>query len=148
MVVEQPWNLKYLHTADSVTGSFLRILRDEGRLVGVRCPECERVLVPPRALCDRDYCETEGEVDLPLRGTLELFTVMYLAVDGLPEPPYVLAYVKPEGANTALPGMLRGVDLDDPGAALEQLRIGRRVEIEVAAERRGRITDIHFAIAG
>jgi uncharacterized OB-fold protein len=146
LIVEQRWDLAYRHTADAVTATFLRTLRDEGKLVGIRCPECERVLVPPRAMCDRDFCETEGFVELPPRGTLELFTIMHLAVEGLPEPPYVLAYVKPEGADTALPGILEGIELSDAAAALADLRIGRGVDIVMGAERRGRITDLTFAL--
>jgi uncharacterized protein len=105
-IVEQRWNLTYQHTADEVTATFLRALREEGRLLGIRCPRCQRVLAPPRPICDRDFCRTEGWVELERAGTLELFTIMYLAIDGLPEPPYVLAYVRPDGADTALPGFL------------------------------------------
>ena len=148
MIVEQRWDLAYRHSADEVTATFLRTLRDEGNLVGIRCPECERVLVPPRAMCDRDFCETGTFVELPHRGTLELFTIMHLAVEGLPEPPYVLAYVSPEGADTALPGILTGVDLSETVPALAELRIGRAVDIVMRprAERRGRITDLTFAL--
>ncbi len=130
-----------------MTADFLRSLRDDGRILGIGCPQCKRVLVPPRAMCDRDFCATEGMVELPLAGTLELFTIMYLAVAGLPEPPYVLAYVKPDGADTALPGVLTGIDLADQAAALKRLRIGSRVEIVIGAERQGRITDLTFALA-
>jgi uncharacterized OB-fold protein len=145
-LVEQRWDLTYRHSADPVTSRFLQTLRDEGKLLGVRCPICRRVLAPPRAMCDRDYCATGEMVELGLQGMLELFTIMYLAVDGLPEPPYVLAYVRPEGASTAIPGVMHGVDLSSPAAALEQLQIGRGVEIQIAAQRRGRITDLSFAL--
>lgn len=148
MIVEQRWDLQYSHTADEVTADFLRSLRDEGMIVGTTCPVCKRVLVPPRAMCDRDFVPTEGRVELPLVGTLELFTVMHLAVDGLLEPPYVLAYVRPDGANTALPGVLHGVDLSDPRRIPAVLEIGKRVEIVIANERRGRITDLSFVLAG
>jgi uncharacterized OB-fold protein len=146
-VVQQRWDLTYNHTADDVTGHFLRTLRDEGKLLGIRCPKCERVLAPPRPICDRDFCETEGWVELGDTGTLELFTVMYLAVKGLPEPPYVLVYVRPDGADTALPGILSDVDLSDIDAALERVRVGAPVEISVKPERTGRITDITFRLA-
>jgi uncharacterized OB-fold protein len=147
MIVEQRWDLQYTHTADEVTADFLRTLRDDGKIVGVTCPVCERVLVPPREMCDRDFTTTEGRVELPLTGTLELFTVMYLAVDGLPKPPYVLAYVRPDGASTALPGVLHGLDLAEPKSLPPELEIGRRVEIVIAPERQGRITDLSFALA-
>jgi uncharacterized OB-fold protein len=146
-IVEQRWDLTYNHTADPVTAHFLRTLRDEGRLLGIRCPKCERVLAPPRPICDRDFCETDGWVELGTTGTLELFTVMYLAVKGLPEPPYVLCYVRPEGADTALPGILSDIDLSDVDRALERVRIGAPVEISTRSERAGRITDITFRLA-
>ena len=145
-IVEQRWDLTYQHTADPTTAEFLRALRDDGRLLGIRCPVCERVLAPARPICDRDFCRTEGWVELPLRGTLELFTIMYLAIEGLPEPPYVLAYVRPDGANTAIPGFLEGVDLSSTDAALAGLRIGREVEIVLRPERVGRITDLVFRL--
>jgi hypothetical protein len=147
-VIEQRWDLTYTHTADPVTARFLRVLRDEGRLLGVRCPICERVLAPPRPFCDRDFCEVGDWVELPRSGTLELFTIMYLKIDGLPEPPYVLAYVRPDGADTAIGGFLEGVDLSSAEAALEQLAIGAPVAIELRDERHGRITDLYFRLAG
>lgn len=146
-VIEQRWDLTYNHSADPVTAHFLRTLRDEGKVLGIRCPKCERVLAPPRPICDRDFIETEGWVELGSTGTLELFTIMYLAIDGLPEPPYVLAYVKPEGADTAIGGFLEGVDLSSPETATQQLTIGDRVSIEVRGERQGRITDLYFKLA-
>jgi uncharacterized OB-fold protein len=147
MIIEQHWDLTYQHTADDVTATFLRTLRDEGRLLGIRCPVCERVLAPPRPICDRDFCETSGWVELGSTGTLELFTIMHLAIDGLPDPPYVLAYVRPEGADTAIPGFLEDVDLTSTESALAQLSIGAPVEIGVRGERVGRITDIRFRLA-
>jgi uncharacterized OB-fold protein len=147
-IVEQRWDLTYQHTADAVTAHFLRTLRDEGRIVGIRCPECHRVLAPPRPICDRDFCATDGWVDLGGHGSLELFTIMYLKVDGLPDPPYVLAYVTPDGADTALPGFVEGVELSSPESAVARLHIGDRVEIVIRPDRVGRITDLFFRLAG
>jgi uncharacterized OB-fold protein len=146
-IVEQKWNITYTHSADPVTAHFLRTLRDEGRLLGIGCPQCGRVLAPPRPVCDRDFCRTEGWVELGSRGTLELFTVMYLSVQGLPDPPYVLCYVRPEGADTAIPGVLQGIDLSDLDAALARLKIGAEVQISTVEQRLGRITDIRFDLA-
>ena len=143
-VIDQRWDLTYNHTADPVTAHFLRTLRDEGKLLGIRCPVCERVLAPPRPFCDRDFCETEGWVELGSTGTLELFTVMNLAISGLPDPPYVLAYVTPDGADTAIGGFLEGVDLSSIDAAVAQLEVGAKVGIELREQRQGRITDLFF----
>lgn len=146
-IIEQRWDLTYQHTADEVTARFLRTLRDEGRLLGISCPICKRVLAPARPICDHDFCRTEGWVELELRGTLELFTIMHLAIQGLPDPPYVLAYVRPHGADTAIAGFLDGVDLADSEEAVGELRIGREVEIVLRPERVGRMTDLFFRFA-
>jgi uncharacterized OB-fold protein len=143
-VVEQRWELTYQHTADAMAAAFFRSLRDDAQLLGVRCPECKRVLVPPRSSCDRDFCETDGLVELPHIGTIELFTIVYHRIHGLPEPPYAIAYVRPDGADTALVNFVRGVDLTDHDAALADLSIGSRVTITFATERHGRMTDFYF----
>jgi hypothetical protein len=146
LVIDQHWDLKYTHTTDAVTSHFLKTLRDEGKVLGIRCPVCRRVLAPPRPICDRDFCETEGWVELERAGTLELFTIMYLEIQGLPRPPYVLAYVTPDGADTAIGGFLEGVDLASPGAATKQLYVGAPVTIELRDRREGRITDLYFRL--
>ena len=146
LVVDQHWDLTYNHTADPVTAHFLRSL-GEGKLLGIKCPVCERTLAPPRPICDRDFCETEGWVELALTGTLELFTIMNLKIAGLPEPPYVLAYVKPEGSDTAIGGFLDGVDLTSFDDALTRLKVGAPVEIKFKDQREGRITDLYFQLA-
>jgi uncharacterized OB-fold protein len=143
-VVEQHWDIRYRHTADPVAAHFFRTIRDEGRLVGRRCPACERVLVPPRSFCDRDFIETDEWVDVASEGVIELFTVVYLKTAGLPDPPYALAYVRPDGADTALMNYVRGVNLSDPHSVADRLAIGTRVRIEFAEARAGRVTDFHF----
>jgi uncharacterized OB-fold protein len=145
-IVEQRWDLTYQHTADAVTAGFLRTLRDEGKLTGSRCPQCHRVLAPARPICDRDFCRTDEIVELEPAGVLELFTIVHMAIDGLRDPPYVLGYVKPHGADTAVPGFVEGLDLSSDEAALSELAIGREVEIVFRDHRVGRITDLYFRL--
>jgi uncharacterized OB-fold protein len=146
-IVEQKWNLTYRHTADAAAARFFRTLRDDGHLIGTTCPECERVLVPPRTICDRDYCETEGFVDLASEGTIELFTIVYHRIQGLPDPPYAIAYVRPDGADTAVVNFVRGVDLSDQSTSVAALAIGTRMRVEFASERTGSMTDFWFTPA-
>jgi uncharacterized OB-fold protein len=145
-VVEQNWDVTYQHVADEVTATFLRTLAEEGRLIGRRCPRCERVLLPPTELCDRDLCPTEEWVDLPLSGTIRAATIVFRPVRGLFDPPYALAYVEVDGADTAIPGLVQGLSLEDPERARAELEPGRPVEVIVAAERAGRISDVGFRL--
>lgn len=145
-VIEQHWDITYQHTADPVAARFLETLRDEQRLTGIRCPSCERVLVPPRPFCDRDFVDTDQWVDLGSEGVIELFTIVYLKIAGLPEPPYALAYVRPDGADTAIMNFIEGVDLSDPGAAAKELAIGTHVDIKFRDERTARVSDFYFQV--
>lgn len=53
-----------------------------------------------------------------------------------------------DGADTALGGYFRGVDLSDPQAAAEQLKIGTRVVATFAPDRKGDMLDFWFELAG
>lgn len=145
-VIEQHWDIHYQHTLDEVQRHFFDVVRDEGRLVGIRCPVCDRVLAPPRSFCDRDFVRTAEWVDLGDEGVIELFTIVALKTPGLPDPPYVLAYVRPDGADTALLNLLEGVDLTDIKAAAERIKIGARVKISFNETRTGRVDDFRFVL--
>ncbi|HTR74810.1 MAG TPA: Zn-ribbon domain-containing OB-fold protein [Solirubrobacterales bacterium] len=147
-IVDQHWDITYQHVADPVAAQFLRTMRDEGKLTGIRCPKCERVLIPPRPFCDRCFVETEGWVDLPPEGVIELFTIVHLRVKGLPDPPYALVYVRPDGADTAIMNYFRGADLSNAAEPPAEVRIGERVGIKFADERTGRMTDFWYEPLG
>lgn len=142
-IVER-WDLTYRHAAGPIVTEFYRRLRDEGRLAGRRCPACRRVLVPPRAFCDRCYRDTEEWVNVGSTGTVEAFTIVYQQFQNLPAPPYAVAYVRLGGADTAILNYVRGVDLADSRRAAHQLRIGTPVRVRLADAREGRITDFWF----
>ncbi len=140
------WDITYNYAA-GVTGSeFLRRLRDEKRISGVKCPKCQRVLLPPRGFCERCFVATEGWVDVGTSGVIEAFTITSEPFEGLPTPPYAIAYVTLDGASTAMLNFVRGIDLADLKAAAKKLAIGTRVRVEWAEERQGRITDFWYVI--
>lgn len=142
---EQTWDLSYRHALGETTGRFLEGLR-ETRLLGRRCDGCERVLVPPRGYCDRCYRPTSDWVDVGPGGRIEMFTIVYEPFKGLPEPPYALVYVTPDGADTALVGYVKGQDLRDTEAAVHALKIGNRVTTCFADVPTGTVADYWFAL--
>jgi uncharacterized OB-fold protein len=141
-VVDARWDITYQHVADAVTEKFLATLRDEGRLLGRRCPACGRVLLPAASVCERDLEPTTEWVELPMSGSVAMATVVYQPIRGLPDPPYALAYVLVDGADTTIPVRIEGLDLDDPEAARAELAPGRAVALTTGAERRGRSSDL------
>ena len=48
----------------------------EGKLVGQRCPTCEKVYIPPRSACPVDGTPTAEEVELPDTGNVTTFCIV------------------------------------------------------------------------
>jgi uncharacterized OB-fold protein len=140
---EQTWDLSYRHALGSTTGAFLSGLT-EGRVLGRRCDSCDRILVPARSYCDRCHVSTGQWFQVGTEGVIEMFTVVYEPFKGLPPPPYALAYVTLDGADTALPAYVKGVDLNDSAYVVEQLAIGTRLRVAFADEPDGTVLDYWF----
>jgi len=141
------WNFDYTYFAGEAASRFFAELKTRKRIMGARCPSCERVLVPARSFCDACFKRTAGWVPVGPEGTLETFTIITAAFPGLPEPPIVMAYVTMDGADTALVNVVHGVDLNDIGAAAAQLQRQPRIRAHFIEEPQGRITDFSFALA-
>jgi uncharacterized protein len=146
-VLTEQWNITYTHATGPIAGMFFERLR-EGTLVGRHCPECDRVLMPPRAFCDRDYADTDRWVEVRPHGVLETCTVVYQKFQGLPEPPYCIAYVRLDGADTAILNYVRGIDLATTASVSQNLWVGAAVRVRFAAkeQRVGRVTDFWFEL--
>ena len=144
---EQTWDLSYRHALGETTSRFLGALT-EGKILGRRCPECERVIVPARSFCDRDHCETTDWVEVGTTGVIEMFTVVYEPFRNLPAPPYALAYVTLQGADTALVGYVKGLDLSDQQTAIAALAIGTEVVVRFSDTPTGTAADYWFEPAG
>jgi uncharacterized OB-fold protein len=116
-----PVNLEYVYAASPEESKFFRGLA-EGRLVGQRCPKCQKVYVPPRGACPVDGVPTTDEVELPDRGTVTTFCIVNVPFQGQKiEPPYVSAYVLLDGADIAFLHLILECDAAD-------VRMGMRVE--------------------
>jgi uncharacterized OB-fold protein/acyl dehydratase len=121
-VVEGKLALPYQYFAGRTGSRFITALRDEKKLLGIRCPKCGKVFVPPRSACER-HIETRCEewVELPGTGTVKQFTVVRYREPHQPaEPPYILALIDLDGADSALTHLVKGV-------ATSQMRVGIKV---------------------
>jgi len=124
---------------------FLTELRDHKKILGIKCPSCGKVLVPPRRVCGRCFVEMSEFLELPPQGTLTAFTVlMFSFVDpdtGTERPvPYGYGYVRFDGADNTFPHFLEETNW-------KKIKIGQRVEAVFEEKRRGHLLDIkHFRI--
>lgn len=140
------WDISFNYAAGKTISHFLTQMRDHRRILGIKCAKCQRVVVPPRSFCERCFVPAEDWVELGDEGVVEAFTIVHDAFEGSPPPPYAIAYVKLDGADTALANFVDGLDLSDISKATQRLKIGARVKVEFAQKREGRITDFKYRI--
>jgi uncharacterized OB-fold protein len=141
---KETWNITYTHALGETASWFYAQIRDNAKLYGRRCASTGRVLVPPRSFSDQTLQPTTEWVEVGPGGRIEAFSITYEQFQNLPEPPYAFGYVLLDGADTALGGFFKGVDLKDPKKASEKLRIGTRVVARFAENRTGDVLDFWF----
>ncbi|HOM07538.1 MAG TPA: Zn-ribbon domain-containing OB-fold protein [Syntrophales bacterium] len=125
----------YTWWAGDTASRFFTALRDEGKILGTRCPECRKVFVPARRSCSRCFVEMDQWVELPPEGVVEAFTIVRYAHPIQPaEPPFAYVLVKLDGADVSFLHIVKK-DLQDLG-------VGRRVRAVFKEKRDGHILDI------
>ena len=142
-VVEGKLALPYSYFAGRVGSKFLTTIRDEKKIMGIRCNKCKKVFVPPRQTCDVCMEDIRDNwVDVQNTGKITNFTVVRYKDKHLPKKaPYVLAMIQLDGADTSLVHVVEGVDVD-------KAKIGLKVQAVFAKETTSTILDIdHFAPA-
>ena len=68
---------KYAWAVGVAMSRFLEGLR-QAKILGRKCIQCDRVLVPPRMFCERCYRTTDEWVELPGTGVIETFSISYI----------------------------------------------------------------------
>src|SRR5262245_49109040 len=122
-----PARLEYNYTAGQATSRFLKGVAQK-KLLGERCPVCQKVYVPPRGACPEDGVPTAEQVELPDTGIVTTFCVVNLDFTGRGiEIPYVSATVLLDGADIGLFGLISEIPYD-------QVRMGMRVQAVWADE--------------
>jgi uncharacterized OB-fold protein len=113
--------LEYQYTPGRAASRFLRQVAEK-RLVGQRCPVCQKVYVPPRGSCPTDGVATEEEVELGHTGTIVSFCVVNVAfMANLMEIPYVSALIQLDGSDIPIMHLIQEVPYNEvhPGMRVE-----------------------------
>ena len=117
---------------------FFRALKDEGKIMGSYCPDCDHTYVPANIFCERCLGELTDWHDMGLAGELHTFTVMFVGYDGEPlDEPEVVGFVSFGDG-----GLVHRIDADP-----DELFIGMPMKavLKAKAKREGSILDIeHF----
>jgi uncharacterized OB-fold protein len=119
-MITTPIRLGYQHPASAEESRYLRALQD-GKIIGQRCPACQKVYVPPRGACPTDGVPTTTDVELPDHGIVTTFCVVNVPFQGQRVPtPYVAASILLDGADIAFQHLVLGCPPDE-------VRMGMRV---------------------
>jgi uncharacterized OB-fold protein len=86
---------------------YLAEMRDNKRIMGVKCPECGMVYVPPRKACGRCYKEMNEWVEVGPEGILKGFTVVRFPyidpnVGTLMQVPFTAVWINLDGSDTRM----------------------------------------------
>lgn len=124
--------------AGLVGSRFLIELRDNRRIMGIKCPTCNQVYVPPRATCKVCFNKLEEWIEVSDKGTLLTYAIVRQPSPVQPvEPPFAYGIVHLDGADTGFVHLLGEVEFN-------RLRIGMRVQAVFKEERAGSILDIKY----
>ncbi len=124
---------------------FFMALRDEKRLLGIRCPACRKVYVPPRKVCGPCFQEMEEIVEVSPTGTLVAYTILRFSFldpeTGKQKPvPYGYGFIQLDGSDNAFQHF---IEIRDES----RIRIGARMRAVFSEERHGTLRDIrHFEV--
>lgn len=123
---------------------FFQEIREHRRFLGIRCPSCGMVKVPPRRICGPCFTELDDFVELTDMGTIKAFSVVnYPFIDpgtGLPRPiPYTYGYINIDGSDNIFSHIINETDKD-------KIRVGMKVRAVFKApnEMEGNIGDIRY----
>ncbi len=139
--VEDHPDIRYSFTCGQAMSRFLNGLK-EGKILGVKCNGCGRIMVPPRVYCELCYKPIDEWVELKDTGTVQTFSISYIDPDARPlEKPVIVAVIAIDGASPNM-GIMHVLGEVEP----EKVYIGMKVKAvwKDPGEREGAITDIKY----
>lgn len=119
---------------------FIVALRNEKKILGIRCKKCNKVYIPPREYCEKCWTDiSKNWVELVNEGELVNFTIVRYNDKHLPrKAPYILGQIKIDGSDTPLTHVVAGVDPMN-------VKLGMRVKAVFAETTKNSLMEIdHF----
>jgi len=132
---------RYAWDCGIAIGRYLAGLK-EGKIFGVRCEKCGRIMVPPRIFCEQCFRTIDQWVELADTGRVLTFSLCYITWDVKTiKEPEMPAVIEIDGASPGH-GIMHLLGEVKP----EDVKIGMRVKAvwKEEKEREGAITDIKY----
>ncbi len=138
-ILTHPSRIKvpYTWSAGETLSRFFKALRDEQKILGIRCPRCQKVYAPPKKTCGTCFVECSEWLEVGPSGTLLSFTqASYVSPAHRSSKPF-FGLIRLDGADTAFFHLLGETNL-------QSLKIGIKVSPVFAEKRTGSILDILY----
>lgn len=123
---------------------FFQELKEKRRFIGIKCPKCGKISVPPRRICGACFVPMDELVPLSDEGTLTAFSVVnYPFIDpatGVQRPvPYTYGYIRMDGADNIFSHIINETDVSN-------LKVGMKVRavFRDTGAMEGNIQDIRY----
>ena len=130
--------LNYKYSMGGQSKFFLEVMKNK-RILGTKCTKCGKIWMPPRINCSDCYVPAKWH-EVKQTGTIEVSTIVWYTTSAfIKNIPYATAYVKLDGASTAL---LQGVFSEN--LVPSKIKKGKRVRAVFQKEREGKMTDFFF----
>lgn len=134
--VEVHFDMSY--AAGETASYFFTALRDQCCIMGKKCPQCGRVLVPARKFCSRCFVLTSGWTEVGPCGYIVSYTIIHNHAPHHPkEVPFTYCIIRLDGADTNFVHLLGEYDM-------KTVCNGMRVEAVFADNREAGIFDIAY----
>ena len=134
-------NAKYVWSAGIAYSRYMKEFKN-GKIIGRKCRECDRTIVPPRMFCSECFRATDEWVYVKDTGTINTYSISYLDADAKRiKEPILVAVIDLDGASEGV-GILHIVG----NCKADDLHIGMRLKAvwKPENERTGSVTDIAF----
>jgi len=128
----------YMYTLGVAGERFFKELKENGRIMGVKCPRCNIVYVPPKMYCEQCFSKLEEWVDVGKKGVVHTFTIATIDINGSRlKKPEIYAFIRFDGAHGGIIHKIGEVDT---------VCIGMNVEavFKLQNERKASINDIAY----
>ncbi|MFX1451972.1 MAG: Zn-ribbon domain-containing OB-fold protein [Promethearchaeota archaeon] len=133
--------VQYNWSLGPAMSKFLQGLKN-GKIIGIHCKRCERIIVPPRMFCEYCFGPTEEWIELKDTGTIETYSVSYLDPDARRiKDPILVGVISIDGASPQHGFMHYFGEMNK-----DEIKIGMKVKAvwKPENERVGSITDIKY----
>jgi uncharacterized OB-fold protein len=136
--------LPYKFAVGPVFERFYEGLKEE-KLLGNKCPECGKVLVPARTFCPDCYVDMGEWVEVAQQGEIVTWAVANYEFFGMPlDPPFIGALIRIDGTSCNFLHLVGGFDLTDKDLVAKKMKPGVKVRAVWSDEKRGQMLDIKY----